>query len=164
MADLEKLDNAINELEKHSNDLKEFNIVYAEITKLQKEISENLNLLKASNQDLSKISKDVLANLNDFQKKIDELYKDNKSFQKELDGSIATRLEKHKSDVQIDIRNEGKDIRNSLGMLSKNIDKMDSTIKEGLIKQSKKASLVIIFLIISMAMSIGIIVAHFITR
>lgn len=110
MADLEKLDNAVNELEAQSKTLKEFNTVYSEIEELKNNIADNLNLLKESNTYLTAISKDVKVLVEYFEKdikklendligKIQEIYQDNKNFQKELDSLINTRLEKHKSDI-----------------------------------------------------------------
>tara|TARA_B100000315_G_C14391346_1_gene502111 strand:+ start:315 stop:674 length:360 start_codon:yes stop_codon:yes gene_type:complete len=106
-ANIDKLNKTINELEKQSRDLKDFNSVYAEIAKLKQDILENLKLLKENNKGLSEISKKVEQRLDESQKKIDEFYNDNKAFQKELDSSIASRLDKHKSDIQVEIRNEG---------------------------------------------------------
>ena len=63
MADLEKLDNAIKELEIQSNDLKDFNKVYSEIGKLKDGISNSLSLLKENNDGFSKISTEVKSRL-----------------------------------------------------------------------------------------------------
>ena len=46
MADLEKLDNVIKELEIQSNDLKDFNKAYSEIGKLKDQISNSLSNTK----------------------------------------------------------------------------------------------------------------------
>ena len=157
MADLEKLNNAIKELEKQSSDLKDFNIVYSEIAKLKKDILENLKLLQENNKGLSKISKEVEQHLDEYQKKIDEIYKDNKTFQKELDNSIASRLEKYKSDVQIEIRNEGTQIQRSFETtLKSDFNQMEDKLKSEFEKQSKKLNTLKILNIILIAISIGL--------
>ena len=46
-----------------------------------------------------------------IENKFDDIQRQNKEFQKELDSSIFTRLEKHKSDIQIEMRNEGTQIQ-----------------------------------------------------
>ena len=122
MANLEKLDNAIKELEIQSNELKDINKVFSEIGKLENGISDNMTLLKENNDGLSTISKEVKTRLEESTKQLDnlestlvikiqELYQDNKNFQKELDASLTTRLKKHKSDIQVEIRNEGTQIQ-----------------------------------------------------
>lgn len=163
MADLEKLDNAIKELEKQSNDLKDFNSFYAEIAKLKKDILETITLLKENNKGLTDISKEVEKRLDEFQNKIDEIYKDNKAFQKELDASIASRLDKHKSDIQVEIRNEGAQIQRSFETtLNSNFIQMESKMKEAFEKQTKQLNTLKILTFILIALSIGIAIRLFV--
>lgn len=164
MADLEKLDNAIKELEKQSKDLKDFNAVYAEITKLKHDISENLKLLKENNKGLTDISNELEKRLNESEKKIDEIYKDNKAFQKELDSSIASRLDKHKSDIQVEVRNEGSQIQRTFETaLNSNFNQLESKIKDVFERQTKQLknlktlSYVLIFITIGLAVGIFVI-------
>jgi len=165
MADLEKLDNAIKELEKQSNDLKNFNTVYAEIAKLKQDILENLKLLKENNKGLADISTDLEKRLEEFQKKIDEIYKDNKAFHKELDASIATRLDKHKSDIQVEIRNEGAQIQRSFETaLNSNFNQMESKIKDSFERQTKHLSTLKILTFILIALSIGLAFGLFVIK
>jgi len=165
MADLEKLDNAIKELEKQSNDLKDFNAVYAEIAKLKQDLLENLKLLRENNKGLTDISKEVEKRLDESQKKIDEIYKDNKAFQKELDSSIASRLDKHKSDIQVEIRNEGTQIQRAFETtLNSNFNQMESKMKEAFERQTKQLSTLKILTFILIAISIGLAVGLFVIR
>ncbi len=165
MADLEKLDNAIKELEKQSNDLKDFNAVYAEIAKLKQDLLENLKLLRENNKGLTDISKEVEKRLDESQKKIDEIYKDNKAFQKELDSSIASRLDKHKSDIQVEIRNEGTQIQRAFETtLNSNFNQMESKIKEAFERQTKQLSTLKILTFILIAISIGLAVGLFVIK
>jgi CHASE3 domain sensor protein len=165
MADLEKLDNVIKELEKQSNDLKDFNAVYAEIAKLKQDILENLKLLKENNEGLTDISKEVEKRLDESQKKIDEIYKDNKSFQKELDTSIASRLDKSKSDIQVEIRNEGTQIQRAFETtLNSNFNQMESKMKDAFERQTKQLTTLKILTFILIAISIGLMVGLFVIK
>jgi CHASE3 domain sensor protein len=162
-ANIDKLNKTINELEKQSRDLKDFNSVYAEIAKLKQDILENLKLLKENNKGLSEISKKVEQRLDESQKKIDEFYNDNKAFQKELDSSIASRLDKHKSDIQVEIRNEGTQIQRSFETtLHSSFNQMESKLKSETEKQTKKLNTLKILSFILIAISIGLAVGLFV--
>lgn len=168
MADLAKLDKAIKELEEQSNDLKEFNKVYSEIGKLKSDISENLKLLKENNDGFESLSKKIqerleqskkqLENLeSELLKKIQELYQDNKNFQKELDSSISSRLEKNKSDIQVEIRNEGTQIQRSFeNTLTSSFNNMESKLKEQFAGQTKQLNTLKTLLFVLLAIGIGL--------
>ena len=99
-------------------------------------------ILKENNDSFSKISAEVRSRLEETKKqikslesellkKIQELYQDNKNFQKELDASLITRLDKHKSDIQVEIRNEGTQIQRSFETtLDTNFNSMETKLKE----------------------------------
>ena len=168
MADLEKLDNAIKELEIQSNDLKDFNKVYSEIGKLKDGISNNLSLLKENNDGFSTISTEVKSRLKESKKqveslesellkKIQELYQDNKNFQKELDASLITRLDKHKSDIQVDVRNEGTQIQRGFETtLNTNFNSMESKLKELFDVQSKQLNMLKVLMFVTIGIGIGL--------
>ncbi len=168
MADLEKLDNAIKELEIQSNDLKDFNKVYSEIGKLKDDISNSLGLLKDNNDGFSVISKEVKSSLEESKKqlenleselvkKIQELYQDNKNFQKELDASLITRLDKHKSNIQVEVRNEGAQIQRGFETtLNSNFSSMESKLKELFDVQSKQLNTLKILMFVVIGIGIGL--------
>lgn len=168
MADLEKLDNAIKELEIQSNDLKDFNKVYSEIGKLKDEISNSLSLLKENNDGFSTISTEVKSRLEESKKqiesleselfkKIQELYQDNKNFQKELDASLVTRLDKYKSDIQVEVRNEGTQIQRGFETtLNTNFNSMESKLKELFDVQSKQLNMLKILMFVTIGIGIGL--------
>jgi DNA repair exonuclease SbcCD ATPase subunit len=170
MADLKKLDNVINELEIQSNDLKDFNKVYSEIGKLKDEISNSLSILKENNDSFSKISTEVRSRLEESKKqvkslesellkKIHELYQDNKNFQKELDASLITRLDKHKSDIHVDIRNEGTQIQRSFETtLDTNFNSMESKLKELFDVQSKQLNMLKVLMFMTIGIGIGLVI------
>lgn len=173
MADLEKLDNAIKELEEQSNNLKEFNKVYSEIEKLKQDIADNLKLLKENNNGFETVSERIQSRLeksekqiekleSELVKKIQELYQDNKNFQKELDASLITRLDKHKSDIQVEIRNEGTQIQRTFETtLNTNFNSMESKLKENFYKQTKQLNTLKILLFVIIGIGIGLAIGLF---
>lgn len=174
MADLEKLDNAIKELEIQSNDLKDFNKVYSEIGKLKEGISNSLSILKENNDGFSTISTEVKSRLEESKKqveslesellkKIQELYQDNKNFQKELDASLITRLDKHKSDIQVEVRNEGTQIQRGFETtLNSNFNSMESKLKELFDVQSKQLNMLKILMFVTIGIGIGLAIGLYI--
>lgn len=139
MANLKKLDDTINELEKQSNELKEFNAVYSEINNLKKELLESLVMLRISNKNFSEIADKIDAKLTGSLLKMDEVYKDNKSFQKELDSSLVSRLDKVKSDLQVEMRNEGTQSQKNLeSVIYSNFNQLKFEIKETADYHSKR--------------------------
>ncbi len=169
--DLEKLDNVIKELHNQSNNLVEFNKVYSEIGKLKKDIYDNIVLLEQNNSTLSSVSQEIKTRLEESYKQIEklesvllmrikEIYDDNKNFQKELDSSIFSRLEKHKSDIQLEIRDEGKQMQRVLeSTLTSGFNLMTTKIEnkfEEQNKQYKKQNILIFVLILLTLVSIGI--------
>lgn len=168
--DLEKLDNAINELEQNSKQLKDFTTVYSEISTLQSNIFRNLELIEENNKNLNSVSIVIkkqteentkqLKVANDFlEQKIGEIYKDNKAFQKELDATLITRLDKHKSDIQVEIRNEGTQIQRAFETtLNSNFNSMETKIKERFDLQYKelKTLRVLVYVLIAIGIGLGI--------
>jgi predicted TIM-barrel fold metal-dependent hydrolase len=168
--DLEKLDSIVNELEHNSKQLKDFTAVYSEISKLQSNIGRNLELIEENNKSLNSVSVVIkkqteentkqLKVANDFlEQKIGEIYKDNKAFQKELDATLITRLDKHKSNIQVEIRNEGTQIQRAFeATLNNNFVTMESKIKERFELQTKelKTLKVLVFVLIAIGIGVGI--------
>ena len=102
---LEKLDKAVEQLEQQSRDLGEFLRVYELVTSLKSDIessrekiNQNYNSFNELSEKIQKVLVEHSESLSDLEKKllekVRELYDDNKKYQKELDGTIATKLEK----------------------------------------------------------------------
>jgi len=169
--DLEKLDNVIEELNNQADKLVEFGKVYDEISKLKNDLVNSLQLLDKNNATVSILAEKVNNQLTEFQKlielhgvaqnkRITEIYEDNKHYQKELDKSIFTRLEKHKSDIQIDLRDESKQMQKAfkLGLTAsfrEMIDKMDIKLEE-IKKRYDKEKLILISIVILTLISIAL--------
>ena len=144
--------------------------VYSEISSLQSNISHNLQLIEQNNKSLNSVSSvikkkteentELLKVANEFlEQKIGEIYKDNKSFQKELDATLITRLDKHKSDIQVEIRNEGTQIQRAFETtLNSNFNTMQSKIKEQFELQSKelKTLKILVFILIAIGVGLGV--------
>ncbi|WP_167343150.1 hypothetical protein [Nonlabens sp. SY33080] len=166
--DLEKLDSVVNELEHNSKQLKDFTDVYSEISTLQSNISRNLDLIEDNNKNLNTVSSVIkkqtqenteqIKVANEFlEQKIGEIYKDNKAFQKELDATLITRLDKYKSDIQVEIRNEGTQIQRAFEItLNSNFNTMESKIKEQFELQTKELKTLKILVFILIAIGIGL--------
>ena len=147
MADLKKLDKLIIELEEQSKELESFKGVYSEITKLKLDVAKSISALKDHSSDLEKSSKDINSALKAQEKKINDLLiniesrilsklneydQDNKKFQKEFDSSLVTRLDKHESNTQVEIRNESARVTQNIESNIKSVvvDKMMEQSKE----------------------------------
>jgi hypothetical protein len=142
--------------------------VYSEIGKLKDGISNSLTILKDNNDGFSSISNEVKLRLeeskkqietieNQLLKKIQELYQDNKNFQKELDASLITRLDKHKSDIQVEVRNEGTQIQRGFETtLNTNFNSMESKLKELFDVQSKQLNMLKILMFVTIGIGIGL--------
>jgi len=173
MADLTKLDKVINELEEQSNDLKEFNKVYSEIGKLKSDLLENLRILKENNDGFESLSTQIHDELESSKqqfdnleaalfKKIQDLYNDHKNFQKELDSSIVSRLEKNKSDIQVELRNEGVQIQRAFeNTLTSSFNGMESKLKELFEGQTKQINTLKILLFVAIGIGIGLGIGFF---
>jgi hypothetical protein len=173
MADLKKLDNVVKELEEQSNELKEFNKIFSEIGRIKQDISKNIDLQKENNNNFRFLSGDIQKRLENSQNqfenlkveflgKIQELYQDNKSFQKELDASIVTRLDKHKSDIQLEIRNEGAQMQRSFeNALISNFNSLEAKINEKFASQTKQLKTLKILLFIIIGIGIGLAIGLF---
>jgi len=118
--DLEKLDKTINELDKSSQQLKGFSEIFAELSDLHSSVSKNNDFFKTASVKLEKVSSSIDIQLKDF-----------KTTFKELDSSIVTRLDRHKSDIQVDIRNEGTQIQRGFeNSLNNNFNNLENKINE----------------------------------
>jgi NADH/NAD ratio-sensing transcriptional regulator Rex len=135
--DLEKLDKTINELDLSSKQLKGYTEIFNELTKLQISISENTESFKNNSRNLETINTAINESISEFHKLV-----------KELDSSMVSRLERHKSDIQVEIRNEGTQIQrafeNSLNNGFNNLEhKIIERFKEfeKLVKSNKSVAL-----------------------
>lgn len=123
-----KLDKTIEEIENQSEKLKSITKVYEELGKLQEEVaagvesyeeianslnnikSEIENSIKNQSDFWDKLRNDVVDFNKGYNKQIELLREENKSLYNSLENIVSSKLEKHKSDIQVEIRNEGMQI------------------------------------------------------
>lgn len=84
-----------------------------------------------------------------------ELYDDNKKYQKELDATLNSKLEKNKSDIEVTVRNEGAQIQRAFETsLKSNFTEMSRTIDDRFDTQSKtvkrNTTLLIVILLVQL--------------
>lgn len=173
---LVKIDTSVNEsiikIERRQRELKEIldkeldeikKTIIQEIVELNTEIKKLSGILVQTIQaGYKEISEDQKNALNKINTKIDEIYKDNKLFQKELDSSIASRLDKHKSDIQVVIRDEGNQIQRAIETtLNSGFNQMESKMKHAFEQQTKQLNKLKTLTFILIAVSVGLAVGLF---
>jgi len=149
--DLEKLDKTIKELDESSKQLKGFAELFAELAKLQNAVSKNNDFFKTASTKLENVSNSIEISLKDF-----------KTTFKELDSSLITRLDRHKSDLQVEIRNEGTQIQRGFeNALNSNFNNLENKLNEkfrNFEDKIKSNKTLIIFSLISGIINLGLIV------
>ena len=175
MGNLEKLDKAVEQLEQQSRDLGEFLRVYELVTSLKSDIelsrekiNQNYNSFNELSEKIQKVLVENSESLSDLEKKllekVRELYDDNKKYQKELDGTIATKLEKNKSDIEVTVRNEGSQIQRSFETsLKSNFNEMKQVLDNKFEEHSKKIqrNTILLSVVLLMLVVIGVLIYLF---
>jgi len=155
MRELDKLDKAIDELDTQANQIKEFSRIYKAMADLRKSIESSDTSLKEITGSLNLLSTDIEQQLQSFSSKVNEVYQDQKNFFKELDSSLSTRLEKQKSDLQLEIRNEITQLERTMENF---LESRLRTINDQHKKRHRSLVVILIFvLLISLLTVIGII-------
>ena len=175
MGNLEKLDKTVEQLEQQSRDLGEFLRVYELVTSLKSDIELSRETIVKNNASFNELSEKIQKvlvehseSLSDLEKKllekVRELYDDNKKYQKELDGTIATKLEKNKSDIEVTVRNEGSQIQRSFETsLKSNFNEMKQVLNDKFEEHSKyvRRNMAILITLIVIQIAIGVLVYLF---
>lgn len=118
--DVEKLDKTINELEKSSKQLKGFSDLFSELSSLHESVNQNNEYFKNASSKLDSVSDNINDSLNEFRDKIEE-----------MDGALVSRLDRHKSDIGVDIRNEGTQIQRAFeNSINNNFNNLSSKFDE----------------------------------
>lgn len=123
--DAVRLNNTITEIENEAKKLKSTVEIYTEFKKTLEEVSAGIEMYENVESDINKVKVDIEESLKrqfDFLDNLDKrvgdiksgigeqlelLRQENKNLYKDLEDSMSSKLEKHKSDIQVDIRNEG---------------------------------------------------------
>jgi len=147
--DLKKLDKTIKELDKSSRQLKDFSVIFAELSDLHSSVSKNNDFFTETLEILANIKFSLVKDLKIFKQtskninssletglegmsgSIDSELKHFKTKINDLDSSIVTRLDRHKSDIKVDIRNEGTQIQRGFeNSLNSNFNNLESKIND----------------------------------
>ena len=166
MESLKKLDNTIEQLERQSRDLEEFARIYKLISSLKSDIESSQAKIVENNDSLSELVDKIQKVLGEYSEslesmenklleKVRELYDDNKKYQKDLDGTINSKLEKNKSDIEVTVRNEGAQIQRAFETsLKSNFTEMSGAIDDRFDLQSKtvmrNTTLLIVILLVQL--------------
>ena len=166
MESLKKLDNTIEQLERQSRDLEEFARIYKLISSLKSDIESSQAKIVENNDSFSELVDKIQKVLGEYSEsletmenklleKVRELYDDNKKYQKELDGTINSKLEKNKSDIEVTVRNEGAQIQRAFETsLKSNFTEMSGAIDDRFDLQSKtvirNTTLLIVILLVQL--------------
>jgi len=166
MENLKKLDNTIEQLERQSRDLEEFARIYKLISSLKSDIESSQAKIVENNDSFSELVDKIQKVLGEYSEslesmenklleKVRELYDDNKKYQKDLDGTINSKLEKNKSDIEVTVRNEGAQIQRAFETsLKSNFTEMSRAIDDRFALQSKtvkrNTTLLIVLLLVQL--------------
>ncbi len=116
-----KLETQTEEIENFSKVLKQIEQLTQEASKLDKKVNENMKsyiTTSAVIKESAGLLDNRLTALEEmFNKGVDDLYKDNKNYHKELDDSIRVRLEKIKIDIELSTRAQMNEIDKKLTLV-----------------------------------------------
>ena len=166
MESLKKLDNTIEQLERQSRDLEEFARIYKLISSLKSDIESSQAKIVENNDSFSELVDKIQKVLGEYSEsletmenklleKVQELYDDNKKYQKDLDGTINSKLEKNKSDIEVTVRNEGAQIQRAFETsLKSSFTEMSGALDDRFALQSKtvmrNTTLLIVILLVQL--------------
>jgi len=155
------LNKTISELETQVRKFKSISEVYSELTALKSDLIRLKEQSSDSSGKLKVITDKLDSKLVSYEKLLTELSKDNKSFQKELEQHITSKLDKHKSDIQVEIRNEGTQIQRGFeNSLTLNFNNLQSKMQEIYSKQEKQINSlkILVYIIIVLCFGLGTII------
>jgi len=157
MANSHELDKTISELKYQVTKFKSISEVYSEISTMRADL---IKLSEQSNTNVEKIKNvtDKFENkLAVYEELFIEFSKESKSFQRELEQHLASKLEKHNSDIQVEIRNEGSQIQRGFeNALNLNFNNFQTKIQEAFSKQGRQIYLLKLLTIAVTFLCIGL--------
>ena len=158
MVNSQELNKTISELEMQVKKFKSISEVYSELTTLKFDLVRLKEQSSFSAEKISIITDKLDGKLGTYEKLLSDLAMDNKNFQKELEQHITSKLEKHKSDIQVEIRNEGIQIQRGFeNSLTQNFNNLQSKMQEIYSKQEKQISAlkILVYIIIASCFGLG---------
>jgi hypothetical protein len=157
MVNLQDLNKTISDFESEVKKFKSVAEVYSELAKLKAELAKLHSVSQEGAAKIKLISDKLEAKLVEYEKLLKNLEKSNRNFQKELEQHITSKLEKHKSDIQVEIRNEGLQIQRGFeNSLNLNFNNLQLKLVELFGKQDKKLLMLKILLFVIITCSLGL--------
>lgn len=139
MVNSQELNKAISELELEVKKFKSISEIYSELSTLKAELVRLKEQGSSSADKIKTITEKLDGKLATYEKLFTELVKSNKSYQIELEQHINSKLDKHKSDLQVVIQAEGTQIQRGFeNSLTLNFNNLQSKIQEINTKQEKQ--------------------------
>jgi len=131
MVNSHELNNTITELETQVEKFKSISELYYEMLNLKLDLVTLKDQSKSSSEKIKIIIEKLDSKLAIYENLLFELTKSNKVFQKELEQYITSKLEMHKSDIKVEIRNEGVQIQRGFeNSLTQNFNNLQSKMQE----------------------------------
>jgi primosomal protein N' len=168
---IHSIESAITNLESSSSAIKGYSAIFQELADLQTLVKEETLKFQKTITTIESLSKTIeagilnqqnttiekLSNISSYlEKQITQV----KSTIRELDSSLVTRLDKNKSDISLDLRNEGAQIQRALETsLNSTINKLETVLLTGIEGQKKTIkiqSVAIFVLAFTMVASIAV--------
>lgn len=163
MANLSKLDEAVGELEKQAEMLKQNNNVMTKISEFAKSLEKGVAELSVGNKNFEGIKNDVqnsLKSLNDSvgnlekenARHIDAIVNANKKYLGELEETVSSKIKRFSSDIEVTIRQERTQLQEALQTsLASHFSKLEE-------KHSKQISLLRNLLVVALVVGVGILI------
>ncbi len=168
MANLSKLDETINDLEKQAEMLRKNNSVLAKVGELSNFIektatelaiaNQNFNVTKKAIQDsLQQLNKTVSDLETQNEKYIEVIVAENKKFLRELSDDVSSKVTRFSSDIQVTIRQEKTYLQEALqNNIIIHFNNLELKQKDFFAQQAKQISVLKILLIVIILLSIGL--------
>ncbi len=168
MANLNKLDETISDLEKQAEMLKQNNKVLAKVADLSNQIDKGVNELVQGNKNFDTVKTEIqksLTSLNNEvtniekqnEKHIETILNSNKKFLREFEETVSSKIERFSSDIQVAIRQERTQLQESLqNNITNQFNNLESKQKELFNQQTKQISLIKTLLIVTIVLCIGL--------
>jgi CHASE3 domain sensor protein len=159
MVNLQELNKTISDLESEIKKFKSISEVYSELSRLKSDLGKIQAVSQDGSEKIKKIAEKLDRKLADYDKLLSEIENNNKNFHKELEQHINSKLEKHKSDIQVEIRNEGTQIQRGFeNSLTQNFNNLQSKIQEVFSKQGRQLTLlkILLFIVIACCLGLGV--------
>lgn len=168
MANLSKLDETIDQLEKQAEMLKQNNRVLAKVAELSTSIEKGVSELSIGNDHFDTTKREIqtsLKSLNDSisnlekqnEKHIDTLITENKKFLRELSDDVSSKLTRFSSDIQVSIRQERTYLQEALqNNITSQFNNLESKQRDLFAQEAKQLSLLKILLIVVIVLCLGL--------